>query len=147
MTVVIRPAVAGDLPALLGLYAEIHPDDPRLPAAPAERLWSEIVAQAGHTVLLAVLGETAVGTATCVVIPNLTRGGRPYMLIENVVVSAAARRRGVGRQLLAAAVELAVAGGCYKVQLLSNATRVGAHAFYESCGFRPIAQGFRRYLD
>ncbi len=94
-----------------------------------------------------MLDETAVGTATCVVVPNLTRGGRPYMLIENVVVSAAVRRRGVGRRLLDAALGLAVAAGCYKVQLLSNATRVEAHAFYEACGFRPLAQGYRMYLD
>jgi hypothetical protein len=31
--------------------------------------------------------------------------------------------------------------------LLSRQTRDEAHVFYESCGFRQIAAGFRRYLS
>jgi ribosomal protein S18 acetylase RimI-like enzyme len=68
------------------------------------------------------------------------------MLVENVVVAAAARRAGVGRELMRAALDLARRAGCYKVQLLSRADRAAAHAFYESAGFRPTAAGFRAYL-
>jgi GNAT superfamily N-acetyltransferase len=146
VTVLIRPATADDLPALLALYAELHPDDPPLSAERAARLWREIVGQAGRTVLLAVVGGMAIGTADCVVIPNLTRRGRPYMLLENIVVRAPARRHGIGRRLLDAASAMAVDAGCYKVQLLSRMTRVDAHTFYEACGFQPLAQGYRKYL-
>jgi ribosomal protein S18 acetylase RimI-like enzyme len=88
-----------------------------------------------------------IGTVDCAALPNLTRGARPFMLVENVVVSGEYRRAGVGSALLEAAMRLARQAGCYKVQLLSRAERSAAHAFYESRGFRPVAQGYRRYLD
>lgn len=142
-----RPAVEADLPILLALYAELHPDDSP-PAGPvAAEAWRAIAAQAGRTVLLAEWDETPVGTVDCTTLPNLTRGARPFMLVENMVVSAAHRRSGVGTALLDAAVGLAREAGCYKVQLLSRATRHAAHVFYESCGFRAVANGYRLYLD
>jgi ribosomal protein S18 acetylase RimI-like enzyme len=147
VTITIRPAVEADLPALLGLYAQLHPDDPVLPAVRAAQIWREIAGQPGRRVLLATMDEAVVGTMDCAVLPNLTRSGRPFMLVENVVVATAARRQGVGRRLLAAAVAGARAEGCYKVQLLSRSDRADAHAFYESCGFRSVAAGYRRYLD
>jgi ribosomal protein S18 acetylase RimI-like enzyme len=152
VTITIRPAVESDLPTLLSLYAELHPDDPALPPEQASQVWREMIAQPGRRILLAGLegeagGTVTVGTVDCAVLPNLTRGGRPFMLVENVVVAAAARRHGVGRRLLAAAVAVARSTGCYKVQLLSRAERTQAHSFYESSGFRLLAAGYRLYLD
>jgi ribosomal protein S18 acetylase RimI-like enzyme len=146
VTVEVRAAREADLPALLALYGELHPSDAPLPAARAAALWTEIVAQAGRTVWVAVIAETLVGTADCSILANLTRGGSPFMLIENVVVASAARRGGIGRALMDTAVATATAAGCYKVQLLSRADRAPAHRFYESCGFRTLAAGYRLYL-
>ncbi len=147
MTITIRTASSADLPALLALYAELHPDDLPLPPRRAGELWPSIQAQPGRQVLVAVDAAELVGTVDCSVLANLTRGGRPFMLLENVVVAASARRRGVGRRLLDAVFDLARTTGCYKVQLLSRAERLEAHAFYESCGFRVLAAGYRRYFD
>jgi GNAT superfamily N-acetyltransferase len=147
VTITIRPAVESDLPSLLALYSELHPDDPVLPPARAAHIWREMAALPGRRILLATMDDSVVGTVDCAVLPNLTRNGRAFMLVENVVVAAIARRRGVGRRLLAAAVAVARAEGCYKVQLLSRSDRSDAHAFYESCGFRVQAAGYRRYLD
>ncbi|MGE5137211.1 MAG: N-acetyltransferase family protein [Gemmatimonadota bacterium] len=146
MTISVRPAAEADLPALLALYAELHPGDTPLPAAAALPVWTEIQSQRGRVVLLAEQDGKAAGTADCTVLANLTHGGRPFMLIENVVVARAHRRAGVGTALLDAAAALARPAGCYKAQLLSRADRTGAHAFYEACGFAPAAQGYRRYF-
>jgi GNAT superfamily N-acetyltransferase len=143
----VRPASQADVPALLDLYAELHPADPPPPAQTALDVWRAIEAQPGRTILVAQAAETVIGTVDCAVLPNLTRGARPFMLVENVVVSGEYRRAGVGSALLEAAMRLARQAGCYKVQLLSRAERSAAHAFYESRGFRPVAQGYRRYLD
>ena len=56
------------------------------------------------------------------------------------------RGEGLGRTLLAEAVAIARRAGCYKVQLLSNNARQGAHRFYGNLGFEPSAQGFRLYI-
>ncbi|MFC9507176.1 GNAT family N-acetyltransferase [Streptomyces sp. NPDC057002] len=66
--------------------------------------------------------------------------------MENVVVAARFKRRGVGRQLMEAAVRLGECAGCHKVQLLA-ADDAYVHSFYEACGFKALAQGFRRYVE
>jgi GNAT superfamily N-acetyltransferase len=144
--ITVWTADEADLPALLALYAELHPADPPLAVDAALPIWRRIQGQSGRSVLLAERGGQPAGTGDCTILPNLTRGGRPFMLVENVVVGQAHRRQGVGTALLDAAAGLARAGGCYKVQLLSRADRAHAHAFYAACGFAPSAQGYRRYF-
>lgn len=145
MDVTVRPASEAELPELLALYGELNPDDAPLPRASAEAVWQAVAGQRGRTVLVADAGGAVAGTADCLVMPNLTRGGRGVMFVENVVVAGAFRRTGVGRRLLEAAVRLGEAEGCYKVQLLAAEDEY-VHAFYEACGFSALAQGFRRYL-
>ena len=147
MQISVRTASQADVPALLDLYAELHPAD--LPPATQTALdvWRAIEAQPGRTILVAQAAATVIGTVDCAVLPNLTRGARAFMLVENIVVSAGYRRAGVGSALLETAVHLARQAGCYKVQLLSRAERDAAHAFYESRGFRAVAQGYRLYFD
>ncbi|MCX4388689.1 GNAT family N-acetyltransferase [Micromonospora peucetia] len=145
MTVIVRPATEPDLPGLLALYSELNPEDAPLPTESAHRIWTAIAAQPGRTVLVADRDGVLVGTADCIDLPNLTRGGRSILGVENVVVAEAHRRTGVGRQLMDAAMQLAKSAGCYKVQLLA-APEEEVHTFYRACGLLPLAQGFRRYL-
>lgn len=145
MKITVRTAAENDLPALLALYRELNPEDAALAPGTAHDVWEEISRQRGRTVLMADSGDEPVGTADCLVMPNLTRGGRAILFVENVVVAGTAQRRGVGRLLMDAAVRLAEESGCYKVQLLA-ADDVYVHTFYEACGFKAAAQGFRRYI-
>jgi GNAT superfamily N-acetyltransferase len=41
------------------------------------------------------------------------------------------------------AIELARAGGCYKLALTSNKARADAHRFYQRLGFKATHEGFR----
>ncbi|MEW1722168.1 GNAT family N-acetyltransferase [Streptomyces sp. NPDC093109] len=145
MKITVRTATEADLSALLSLYAELNPDDAPLPPATAAATWAAVSRQQGRTVLVADVDGTVVGTADCVVMPNLTRGGRAILFVENVVVAGSFQRRGIGRRLMEAAVRLGESAGCYKVQLLA-ADDAYVHTFYETCGFRPLATGFRRYI-
>jgi GNAT superfamily N-acetyltransferase len=147
--VLVRPAGPADLAALLGLYDELAEDRPEsLPAdrEDAGRLLAAISTREGRALLVAVVGGLTVGTADLLVSPNLTHGGRPWAIVENVVVAAGARRQGVGRALIEDVVRRCESAGCYKIQLLSRRHRHAAHSFYESVGFRVTAEGFRRYL-
>jgi GNAT superfamily N-acetyltransferase len=146
MTLVVRAARLEELGAVLGLLAQMNPEDPSLTVAEATETWREMREQPGRSVLVAVEEDRVIGTADCTVLANLTRGARPYMLIENVVVDAHHRRRGVGAGLLRAAIDQARDTGCYKVQLLADDTPANHH-FYESCGLEPGAQGFKQRLQ
>ncbi|MEU4098364.1 GNAT family N-acetyltransferase [Streptomyces sp. NPDC026673] len=146
MKITVRPAAEQDLPSLLALYGELNPDDPPLSKESVDLIWTGIAGQQGRTVLVAEVDATIVGTADCMILPNLTRGGRPILFVENVVVAVSSRRLGVGQRLMAAAVHLGEMADCYKVQLLA-ADDTYVHDFYESCGFKPLAQGFRHYIE
>lgn len=82
----------------------------------------------------------------CILVPNLTHGGRPYIVGGNVVVDREWRRRGVATRLIKAAIELAHDFGCYKLRLVSHRERHDAHALYEHMAFQPSARGYRLYL-
>lgn len=146
MMIAIRSAAASDLPSLLSLYSELNPDDEPLAADTAKDIWAAVRRQQGRTVLVAALDDTLAGTADCTVLPNLTRTGRSIMFVENVVVAQAHRRRGIGKLLMDAASQLAESTNCYKIQLLA-ADGHEAHTFYQACGYQPLAQGFRRYIN
>jgi GNAT superfamily N-acetyltransferase len=145
----VRRAEQRDLDALLFLYAELADGDAtRVPAGrtDAAAILAAALDDPRRSLLVAELEGTVVGTADLLVVPNLTHRGDPWAIVENVVVATAARRRGVGRALLARAVELARGAGCYKLQLLSMKHRIEAHAFYRSLGIEPVAEGFRIYF-
>jgi GNAT superfamily N-acetyltransferase len=66
---------------------------------------------------------------------QLTRGGRPFAFVENVITHPEHRRRGLAFALLREAIDTAWRAGCYKVVLQSNRKRAEAHGLYERLGF------------
>ncbi|MEX0370881.1 MAG: GNAT family N-acetyltransferase, partial [Tateyamaria sp.] len=78
--------------------------------------------------------QTLVAMATLHVLPNVTQGGRPYALIENVVTHAGHRGTGAGRRVMDAAIAAAWDADCYKIMLLTGRT-AEARGFYEKLGF------------
>ena len=139
----IRPAVPGDLPALLALYRHLQPNDPELDPQVADERFTRMLNQPGMTVLLGFAGAVAAATITLIVVPNLTRGGAGYALIENVVTHANHRKRGYARSLIRHAFEEAWQQGCYKVMLLTGSQNPATLRFYENCGFVQDKTGFQ----
>jgi GNAT superfamily N-acetyltransferase len=133
--VVLRAAVADDVPALLGLYRQLNPGDPVLPEDAALVFWHRMASQDGVSVLVAEHAGVVSATCTLVVVANLTHGGQPYALVENVVTDSAHRGRGLGRAVLDEAVARAWAAGCYKVMLMTGSRLEATLRFYENAGF------------
>lgn len=91
-------------------------------------------------------GELA-GTAMGIVCMDLTGDCRPFMVVENVVVSANHRKLGIGRQLMLAMEEQAKERNCSYAILVSGKQRIEAHRLYESLGYRDEgAEGFRKHF-
>jgi hypothetical protein len=82
----IRNLVRDDLSALLGLYRQLHEvDEPLPPVAEVAALRARILADDSQIYLGGFSAGVLVSVCSAAVIPNLTRGGRPYAVIENVV--------------------------------------------------------------
>jgi GNAT superfamily N-acetyltransferase len=133
-----------ELAALLDLYTHLHPSDAPLPEADGLKLvWEEIVHDPKIQCLVVERDDKLVASCTLVRVPNLTRGARPYGLIENVVTRAGYRKQGVGTELLRQALAIAWRENCYKVMLLTGSKREETHRFYEQAGFtKGIKTGF-----
>ena len=142
--VIVRSAGLADLPGMLALYRHLNPGDPVADRAKAETAWADLIGSALTTVFVAEAGEELVSSCTLVIVPNLTRGVRPYGLIENVVTHADHRRAGLGRAVLAAALEAAWVADCYKVMLATGSRREETLRFYEGAGF---ARGGKTYFE
>ena len=134
-TLHVRHARRDDLDALLALYAQLNPDDG---AAPREKLAATldaIVASEQFAIVVGTQAGRVVATCYLNVIPNLTRGGASYAVIENVVVDAMLRGTGLGRQVMAFALDEAWRRGCYKSLLQTGSRDPRVSRFYKSCGF------------
>lgn len=141
----IRPIEAHELEALLALYAHLHEaDDPRPAPEVVQRVGQELLGSARERCLGGFLGPQLIASCVLSVVPNLTRGCRPYGLIENVVTHAEHRRQGHGQALLRHALDEAWSRGCYKVMLLTGRKDPGTLRFYESVGFDP--QGKQAFI-
>ena len=140
----IRVVERHELLALLDLYRHLHDADAPLPADDILWLvWNEILQDPRVQVLVADLDGSLVASCTLAIIPNLTRGARPYGLIENVVTHLAHRRKGIGTRLLRHALQIAWERNCYKVMLLTGSKSEGTLRFYEQAGFRQgVKTGF-----
>ncbi|MCY9761638.1 GNAT family N-acetyltransferase [Paenibacillus alvei] len=66
---------------------------------------------------------------------DLTGQCRPFMVLENMIVSKSHHRKGIGQILVEAIEKIAIESDCRSVVLLSSAWRTDAHQFYEKLGF------------
>jgi GNAT superfamily N-acetyltransferase len=132
-----RAAGPGDFEAISKLYHQLHPAEPVL--ADRSGFDSILASEAFRLCVLEVDGEV-VATTYLNLIPNLTRGSRPYAVVENVVVDESRRGSGLGKQLMAGTLQAAWDAGCYKVMLMTGSQRESTHAFYRACGFSPDAK-------
>ena len=131
---------------MLELYADFNrPTDPNPPAQDIQAIF-DAIASMGH-LAVAEIGGNIVGSYAIYICPNLARGGKPFGVVENVIVSAAWRRKGVGRALMMHAQDSAKAAGCYKLTLCTRQDRPKNHRFYEACGFVGDKIGYQvRYM-
>ncbi|MFE9169286.1 GNAT family N-acetyltransferase [Streptomyces kebangsaanensis] len=145
----IRPAVAGDVPAIVGMLADDplgaqreSPDDLAPYLAALERLSSD----PHQHLMVAVREGRVVGTLQLSVIPGLSRRGSTRSIIEGVRVHSDERGSGLGTQLIEWAIDASRRQGCQLVQLTSDRTRTDAHRFYERLGFEASHLGFKLRL-
>ncbi len=79
-------------------------------------------------------------------LPNLSRGARPFGLVENVVTRRDRRNRGYATALLGHALAFAWTAGCYKVMLLTGREDPAVHRLYRKVGFLPgVKAGYVAY--
>jgi GNAT superfamily N-acetyltransferase len=128
---VVRQATTEIQAALERLLPQLNPT---LPVPDMARL-QRLIADPAATLLVAKDGESIVGTTTVIVYttPFWIKAG-----LDEVVVDATARGKGVGEALVKAALDIGRAKGAQVAELQSGRgeERKAAHRLYERLGFK-----------
>jgi GNAT superfamily N-acetyltransferase len=132
---IIRPVLSKDLEQLCSLYQQLNTSDPSLSPEQIAAVWSEFSSNHCCTCFVVEIDQTIVASSVIAIIPNFTRGARPYGVIENVITHSGYRKQGIGTLLLNHLINFAKEKNCYKVMLQSGTARKDAHRFYEKAGF------------
>ena len=91
-----------------------------------------LIATESSILFLAEIDDCIVGTVTLLIsmMPSGKKGR-----IEDVIVDAQVRGKGVAMAMMQVVIDYAREAGIHKLDLTSNPQRVAAHKLYEKCGF------------
>jgi N-acetylglutamate synthase-like GNAT family acetyltransferase len=134
--ILIREAECSDLAAVAELYRDLHEKDLPFSYSAFEAAMREIVADTRTHLFLLFADGCAVSTCTLSIIPNLSRGARPYGIIENVVTKKECRGKGYAGRILEHALAAAWSRNCYKVMLLTGRKEDYVLRLYLNAGFQ-----------
>jgi ribosomal protein S18 acetylase RimI-like enzyme len=146
--ITIREATEADLPGILHIYAQPELDNGTVLAlAEAREQYRRLQHYPSYYLYVATVEEQIVGTFALLIMDNLAHLGAPSGVVEDVGVLPAYQGQGIGRRMMAYALDLCRRAGCYKLTLSSNLQRTQAHAFYASLGFQKHGFSFRMELQ
>lgn len=89
----IREANRNDLDEVLRLYLYLHEDSIPEDTKHLRNTWNNIINDTNHHLIVCEIDGKIVASCVCVIIPNLTRGVRPYAFVENVVTHGDYRKK------------------------------------------------------
>ncbi|MGW1447545.1 N-acetyltransferase family protein [Micromonospora sp. NPDC002411] len=147
--VTYREAVRADLPAVIALLADDVLGKARDFTAvdeAYEKAFADITADPRNQLIVAEQHAELVGCLQITYIPGLGRHGSERSLIESVRIRSDRRGQGLGRDLMAWAIDQARQRGCALVQLTTDKTRADAHRFYLGLGFVASHEGMKLAL-
>ena len=131
----VREIKETELNELLELYLHLHEDSIPEPSEQLSKAWDSIMKDENHHIIVKEADGKLVSSCVCVIIPNLTRGVRPYAFVENVVTHADYRGKGFATECLDYAKKLAEDAGCYKIMLLTGSRSQSTLDFYRRAGY------------
>lgn len=127
---------------LVAAFARLIPQLSTSSPPPGAVELQAIVDSAESLLFLARIDGYIVGSLT-LALYRIPTGVKAW--IEDVVVDATARGRGVGELLNQAAIDAAAARGAKNVSLTSRASREAANRLYQRLGFQPYETNLYRF--
>jgi GNAT superfamily N-acetyltransferase len=134
---IVCDVTESDLPAVRPLIAELIAalDDPSgFEVDRAMENCRALLGRPGHILLAARIGDTVLGFLHLTTRQSILHD-RPVGLVDELVVGRKFRGQGIGRLLIAAALDRCRALGCCEVEVSTERANREAQEFYRKCGF------------
>lgn len=131
----VRLIKSNELEKLLELYTHLHEKEVPEITENITSVWEQICNDNNHNIIVFEKDGKLVSSCVCVIIPNLTRGIRPYAFVENVVTHKNYRGKGYATECLSFAREIAKQKNCYKMMLLTGSKNSSTLDFYKKAGY------------
>ena len=143
---IIRDMAAGDIPQLEKLYRQFWNEESSRETMTAQ--FEELQTKGTHIFLSAMEKDKLVGSVMGVMCGELYGDGKPFLVLENMIVDKDYRHRGVGTALISELEKAAAHRNCSQVILVTEKNRVDAVRFYESAGYSSQTHvGFKKKLS
>lgn len=145
----IRKARMSDLPALMHLYDHLRgglgyvKKKPMAVTTQHKKALAQMLKDRHSQVLVVENRGRVVGTCTLYILDRVYWQGKPWGILDSIVVAEEAQGLGLGSILIRHAIKLCKKAGCVQLNLTSNTQRTRAHIFYESLGFERSYIGFK----
>ncbi len=110
-------------------------DEPMAEQKTVNQIWDTIHTNENFAVLGVFEKTTLMASCSITIVPNLTRGCRPYALIENIATHRQHRREGYGKVNLLYAAQYAEERGCYKAMFMTGHLNEKVEKFCQATGF------------
>lgn len=143
--ITIRQIIYEDLNGLCQLFNDLI--DRKTNYEKLIQVFEKIKNNNSYYILGAFKDNELVGSIMGIVCYDIVGECRPFMVIENVVVSRHMRRQGIGEELMKSIETIAREINCYYIIFVSGGQRKEAHAFYEKLGFKDEeVEGYRKHF-
>ena len=129
----ISPVTEKDLLELADLYQQLIPNDISL-----SRMKTVLTRQQNnpdHLILVARVDGKLVGSLLAVNCEMIFGQCKSFMVVEDVIVNEAHRRKGIGVALMSYIENYARKNNCVYIMLITDTNRVGSQKFYKHLGY------------
>ncbi len=144
---IIRKAKSSDYEAVVSLLCQFAPlakQAERIKTAigdiERQAIFIDTVESNRSSYIIAIIDNLVVSMCYLNILPTITKGKKPFAVIEHVITDRMYRRKGLGKQVIECALKLAEEAKCYKVMLMTESDNQVSHHFYESCGFESVSK-------
>lgn len=141
----IEHATSNDLEGVANLYMLFWGDTTDMQKM--NQTFYKISKDSKYSLLVAKYEDRIIGTIYGIVCDELYGDCKPFMIMEDLVVSPEMRRKGVAKMLLSELESIAKKKNCSQIVFISEHRRIDAVAFYGSQGYDTERNiGFKKKL-
>jgi ribosomal protein S18 acetylase RimI-like enzyme len=143
---IVEKITEHDLGSLAELYRQLIPHAPDL--SKMQAAFQRINENPNAIILGAKENGCLVGSAVGAICEILFGKCKPFMVVEDVVIDSAHRRKGIGGALMRELENYASQHDCAYIILLTDCDRPEAQHFYESLGYKTNPyKGYKKNLS